>query len=97
MPDTGAKPSPMAGGMPPAKESLKPKQPGETIVLTGTIRYAEVEKGCLLLDDYHLIGGPPDVLRPGARVVVTGHIARDILTTCMVGTPFLVERAQPAP
>lgn len=96
-PGTGAKPSPTAGGMPPAKESFKPKRPGETIVLTGTVRYAEVEKGCLLLDDYLLIGGPRDILRPGARVVVTGHVARDIMTICMVGTPFFVERAQPAP
>jgi hypothetical protein len=64
-------------------------------VLTGTVR-AGVEPNCLLLDEYLLVGGPRDVLKPGARVVVTGRVAPDVMSTCMQGTPFLVDRAQPA-
>jgi len=64
-------------------------------VLTGTVT-AGVEPGCLLLDGYLLVGGPKDVLRPGARVVVTGEEQPDLMTTCMQGKPFRVQRAQPA-
>lgn len=99
-PTSPTRPSPTykANPVPPVKDTPRPGggQPGGPMVLTGTIREAEVGKNCLLLDEYLLIGGPRDVVRAGARVVVTGHVAPDVVTTCMVGTPFLVERAQPA-
>ncbi|HEX6968151.1 MAG TPA: hypothetical protein VF174_04960 [Micromonosporaceae bacterium] len=97
-PSTPVRPTgPSGAGVPPVNESPTPGggQPGAPIVLTGTIREG-VEQGCLLLDDYLLVGGPRDVLRAGARVVVTGHPDPNLMTTCMQGTPFLVARAQPA-
>jgi hypothetical protein len=54
-----------------------------------------VEAGCLLLRGHQLIGGPRDVLRPGARVRVTGRPAPRLRTTAQQGTPFLVDRAEP--
>ncbi|MEU2167166.1 hypothetical protein ACH47V_07260 [Micromonospora chersina] len=72
----------------------KPTGPGAT-TLTGTIR-AGVEPNCLLIDDNLLIGGPRDVLTPGARVEVTGHAEPGMMTTCQQGTPFVVESARRA-
>lgn len=88
-------PTGQPGSVPPAKETTGPGAgaPGGPKVLTGTVT-AGVEPNCLLLDGYLLIGGPPDVLRVGARVVVTGDVQADVVTTCMQGTPFLVARAR---
>lgn len=72
----------------------KPPGPGAT-TLTGTIR-AGVEPNCLLIDDHLLIGGPRDVLTPGARVEVTGRSEPGMVTTCQQGTPFVVESARRA-
>ncbi|WP_406037943.1 hypothetical protein OG799_24350 [Micromonospora sp. NBC_00898] len=72
----------------------KPPPAGDT-VLTGTIQ-AGVEPNCLLLDGNLLIGGPRDVLKPGARVTVTGRSQPNMMTTCQQGTPFVVEAARPA-
>ncbi|MFF4806838.1 hypothetical protein ACFY03_01275 [Micromonospora chersina] len=72
----------------------KPPGPGAT-TLTGTVR-AGVEPNCLLIDDNLLIGGPRDVLTPGARVEVTGHAEPGMMTTCQQGTPFVVESARRA-
>jgi hypothetical protein len=49
-----------------------------------------------LLDGNLLVGGPRDVLKPGARVTVTGHSQPDLMTTCQQGTPFVVDTAKPA-
>ncbi|SCL19164.1 hypothetical protein GA0070624_1695 [Micromonospora rhizosphaerae] len=73
---------------------IKPPPAGAT-TLTGTIQ-AGVEPNCLLLDGNLLLGGPRDVLRPGARVIVTGRSQPDLMTTCQQGTPFVVETARPA-
>ncbi|MEU1685691.1 hypothetical protein [Micromonospora sp. NPDC005707] len=72
----------------------KPPGAGAT-TLSGTIR-AGVEPNCLLLDDNLLIGGPRDLLKPGARVEVTGHAEPGMMTTCQQGTPFVVESARRA-
>ncbi|HEX5543073.1 MAG TPA: hypothetical protein VFX60_16175 [Micromonospora sp.] len=82
-------PTPPAGpgSAPPGMPTTKPQ------TLTGTITEG-VEPNCLLLDEYLLVGGPRDVLRPGARVKVTGQVRSDLMTTCQQGTPFLVERAE---
>jgi hypothetical protein len=63
------------------------------MTLTGTVS-AGVEPDCLLLDKYLLVNGPRDVLRPGARVTVTGRVRSDLMTTCQQGTPFMVETAR---
>ncbi|WP_433390027.1 hypothetical protein [Micromonospora sp. KLBMP9576] len=75
----------------PGAPSASPPAGGTT--LTGTVT-AGVEPNCLLLDNYLLVGGPRDVLTPGAKVTVTGRVQRDLLTTCQQGTPFLVETAR---
>lgn len=64
--------------------------------LTGTVS-AGVEYGCLLLGRYQLIGGPRDVLRPGARVKVVGRPQPRMITTAQQGTPFVVTAAEAVP
>ncbi|MFY1619365.1 hypothetical protein [Micromonospora sp. WMMD736] len=66
--------------------------PAGSAELTGTIT-AGVEPNCVLLDGYLLVGGPRDVLTPGARVTVTGRVEKGTMTTCQQGTPFVVESA----
>lgn len=78
---------------PPTRPGTPP--PAGTTTLTGTIS-SGVEPGCLLLDNHLLVGGPRDVLRAGAKVIVTGRVQADLITTCQQGTPFLVETAKPA-
>lgn len=63
--------------------------------LTGTVT-AGVEHGCLLLDQYLLVGGDPAVIRAGARLVVTGRVVPDLVTTCQQGIPLVVTSAEPA-
>ncbi|MEV0156203.1 hypothetical protein AB0H57_21085 [Micromonospora sp. NPDC050686] len=77
----------------PAGPSLPPGPGAHT--LTGTVA-AGVEPNCLLLDGYLLVGGPRDVLRPGAKVTVEGRVQPDMMTTCQQGTPFVVEAASRA-
>ncbi|MGI5525505.1 hypothetical protein ACQEUX_31815 [Micromonospora sp. CA-259024] len=60
--------------------------------LTGTVQ-GGVEPNCVLLDGYLLVGGPRDVLTPGARVEVTGRAEPGMMTTCQQGTPFVVTAA----
>ncbi|GIF46018.1 hypothetical protein DFJ67_5450 [Asanoa ferruginea] len=63
--------------------------------LTGTVTTG-VESRCLLINGFLLIGGDRSVLRPGARVTVTGRVDRSVVTTCQQGTPFVVTSAAPA-
>lgn len=76
-----------------------PASPPVTVV-SGTVR-AGSEAGCLLLDadghQYLLLGGDPQVLTAGARVVVEGRSDPGRMTTCQQGVPFHVDRAIPAP
>jgi uncharacterized protein DUF5818 len=69
-----------------------------TMVLTGQVE-AGVEAGCLILRDtagtYQLIGGDPAIVKVGARVRVTGHVAVGVMSYCMQGKPFQVVSAQP--
>lgn len=70
-----------------------------SMVLTGQVE-AGVEQHCLILRDggkpYQLIGGDPAVVKAGARVRVTGHIAVGVMSYCMQGQPFQVTEAHPA-
>lgn len=97
------------GSVPPTRPGQPPTQPGRTLkpggpgptratgpmTLTGTI-IAGVEPGCVLLDNYLLVGGEKALLRAGARVTVTGEVRTDLMTTCQQGTPFLVQSAERA-
>ncbi|MEV5765834.1 hypothetical protein AB0L34_14880 [Micromonospora sp. NPDC052213] len=80
---------------PPTKRPGRPTSspPAGGTTLTGTVTPG-VEPNCLLLGDYLLIGGPRDVLKPGAKVTVTGRVQPDLLTTCQQGTPFQVDTAR---
>jgi hypothetical protein len=64
------------------------------VVVSGTLE-AGVEANCVLLDGYLLLGGPPELLRPGQSVTVRGHLATDLVTTCQQGTPLQVDRVVP--
>ncbi len=100
-PESSALAAPTTPGSTPAsvptrtpKEPAGPSKPPPVgaATLTGTVQ-AGVESGCLLLDGYLLVGGPPAVLTPGASVLVTGKIQPDLVTICQQGIPFLVETA----
>lgn len=80
---------------PPVKGVPNPSGPSAAMTLTGTVT-AGVEPNCFLLDGYLLIGGPRDVVKPGARISVIGRAEPDLMTTCQQGTPFRVESARPA-
>lgn len=92
---------PVSPGKPPKAAATKPPEGPDpsgrsaAITLTGTVT-AGVEPNCLLLDGYLLIGGPRDVIKPGARVSVVGRAEPDLMTTCQQGTPFRVENARVA-
>lgn len=68
---------------------------GPTMTITGTPQRG-VEAGCLLLDQYLLIGGDRTLLDSGVAVQVTGHVDRTVMTFCQQGTPFVVEAATKA-
>ncbi len=67
---------------------------GRPVVVSGTLA-AGVESNCVLLGTYLLLGGPRELLRPGRKVTVTGHLATEVTTTCQQGTPLQVDRAVP--
>ncbi|MET7370937.1 hypothetical protein [Micromonospora arida] len=92
-------PSPATGTptVPPGVKTPKPGGPSTppgvgATTLSGTLQ-GGVEPGCVLLDGYLLLGGPRDVLMPGARVEVTGRVEPGMMTTCQQGTPFVVTAA----
>jgi hypothetical protein len=61
---------------------------------------AGVEAGCLVLDtdaeDYLLLGGDHDALRPGRSVEVRGTPEPAMTTTCQQGVPLEVREVVPA-
>jgi hypothetical protein len=68
---------------------------GPTVTLTG-VPQRGIEVGCLLLDQYLLIGGDRQLLESGVAVRVTGHTDRDVMSFCQQGIPFVVESAMRA-
>ncbi len=62
--------------------------------LTGVVT-SGVEPNCLLINGFLLIGGDRALIKAGARLTVTGHVDRDVATTCQQGTPFVVTGAVP--
>ncbi len=97
----GGSPSPSTPGGLPTGLSLPPTKkataPAGEQTLSGVVEDG-VEGRCLILRDggvaYQLLGGDPTVIRPGSRVVVTGHVATGIMTYCMQGKPFQVSSAR---
>jgi hypothetical protein len=87
--------SPSAG---PSPSTGEPSGSPAQLVLSGQVQ-SGVEPGCLILTDagrsWELLGGDPAVVKAGARVRVTGHIAVGVMSHCMQGTPFQVSSAQP--
>ena len=97
-------PAPRSGSAPDAAPRLgaedlrrvmdrgrSPRAPGD-VVVTGTLRHAEVESGPLVLvtDDgtqWELVLPPRWTVEsePGARVTITGQRADDLATTTQVG------------
>jgi hypothetical protein len=92
MPPTAVPPS-KGPGLPTSGPASPPASGSMTI--SGTIT-SGVEPGCLLIDDFLLVGGPKNVLRAGAKVTVTGEVKADLMTTCQQGTPFVVQSAKAA-
>jgi hypothetical protein len=80
----------------PSGSSPNPPPSGVALVLTGQVEPG-VEPHCLILKDgghtYELIGGDPAIVKAGARVRVTGHIAVGVMSYCMQGQPFRVTEA----
>lgn len=94
---TGPAPGPTGSaaptGLPPTGPTRgAPPSPGSELTLSGVVREG-VERGCYLLDNYLLVGGPRDVITAGGRVTVTGRVQTDLMTTCQQGVPFRVETA----
>lgn len=76
-----------------------PSDKGLARTLTGTVEEG-VEHGCWILRaadrEYLLVGMDPAQLRVGSRVVVSGVLEPDLVTTCQQGTPFKVREIRPA-
>jgi hypothetical protein len=91
---SGNAPDPQSSGS--AKPPNAPPPSGVTLVLTGQVEPG-VEARCLMLKDagrtYQLIGGDPAIVKAGARVRVTGHVAVGVMSYCMQGQPFQVTEA----
>lgn len=66
------------------------------LTLTGRVEQG-VEPGCLIMQangrTYELISGNP-VVRAGAQVVVTGHLATGMMSHCQQGQMFQVTSAR---
>jgi hypothetical protein len=80
--------------------TTEPAPPAGEVTVTGTVGEG-VEPNCLLLagggEQYLLVGGDRDQLRPGGRVAVTGRVDRGLLSTCQQGVPLVVASVEPAP
>ncbi len=104
-PSPGA--SPGAGTTPgvpvpsvPGKVSPKPPiGEGRPITVTGTV-HAGVEHGCQILRSgslaWVLVGGDRTVVRPGARIRVTGTVSVGRASTCQQGQTLVVQKASAA-
>jgi len=68
---------------------------GARITVTGLVEPG-VEAGCLLLQEYLLVGGPRELFGTGRPVRVTGRVEPGLMTICQQGIPLMVETAEPA-
>lgn len=72
---------------------------GPKVTLTGTLSEG-VEAGCTLLraedgKEYLLVGAAVrEAAKKGGALTVTGQVQEGLVTTCMQGIPFLVDRVE---
>jgi hypothetical protein len=92
--------------MPDESPSLDPTwgtedpKSGAEMTISGTVE-SGVESGCLVMtyknEVYGIFGDfDKDVVKPGAKVKLHGHLEPDMMSFCMQGTPFVVEEAESA-
>lgn len=82
---------------PTTDPTTSPPVSGDPTTLTGVVE-AGVETGCLLLEGHLLLGGETDdgdLLQVGRNVRVTGHVEKNMMSTCQQGIPFRVETVEP--
>ncbi len=90
-------PSPTSTVLPPDSHTPPPASgaPKGDVVLSGSV-HAGAEPTCLLLDsdkiEYLLLTPDVTAMRAGQSVVVVGHPAQGIMTHCMQGMPFQVDK-----
>ncbi|MEU8004124.1 DUF5818 domain-containing protein [Catellatospora sp. NPDC049111] len=102
-------PQPSASAVPPStpKPSMSgpvvppPAKDGQPISVRGLVERVELEGGCTVLradngTTYQLMGGDPNVVKPGATVRISGRLRADIMTICQMGPVLEVDSAQPA-
>lgn len=91
---------PVTSTEPPVDPTADPTSPpvsDDPTTLTGVVE-AGVETGCLLLEGHLLLGGESDdgeLLQVGRNVQVTGHVEKNMMSTCQQGIPFRVETVEP--
>jgi hypothetical protein len=104
-PSVSVPPTPSAGAsvppgipVPSRPGKVSPKPPiGEAppITVTGVVQEG-AEPGCRVLgsgsEAWLLVGGDPQLIRPGARVRIVGVRGTDA-TTCQQGRPLIVQQA----
>ncbi|WP_155374915.1 DUF5818 domain-containing protein [Catellatospora vulcania] len=91
----GGKPKPSMSGPvvpPPAKD-------GQVISVRGRVERVELEGGCTVLradtgTTYQLMGGDPNIVKPGATVSIRGRLRDDVMTICQMGPVLEVISAQ---
>ncbi|GAA1410797.1 DUF5818 domain-containing protein [Catellatospora coxensis] len=104
-------PQPSASAVPPStgrpKPSLSgpvvppPAKDGEVVSVRGLVERVELEGGCTVLRadtgaTYQLMGGDPNVVKPGATVTIRGRLRGDVMTICQMGPVLEVVSAQPS-
>ncbi|CAM2907134.1 hypothetical protein SAXI111661_07745 [Saccharomonospora xinjiangensis] len=94
-PDDQGEPPPASPPATTPGQSDPTRTEGAEVTLRGTVSRG-VEPNCLVLTsggrEYLLLEGGPEV-RPGAEVVVHGTLRPGMATTCMQGTPLVVDDA----
>jgi hypothetical protein len=94
---SGGASSPASPATPAPSGSTQPSSPAAgAMTLTGQVE-AGVEPGCLILrsggQTYELNGGDPAIVKPGARLRITGHVVDNVMSHCMQGKPFQIVEA----
>jgi hypothetical protein len=97
-PPASASEPPVTDSPLPRKPTPTPKPTDETTII-GVVEEG-VEHGCIMLrttgELYQLVGTANPIIKPGARLRVTGRPNPTLITTCQQGTPFQVVDVRPA-
>lgn len=92
-------PASVASAARPMSAPATTDQASLSIYVAGTVQ-SGAEGGCLVLvttygTTYNLLGGTPDLVKPGAQLLVNGILQFDTATVCMQGYPLQVVSAWP--